>query len=134
MTAFVSVCLGVLQQDPRVRQHLQRILERFYRGTGWRLRVTTIVAGAIPCGRYGWLERRLMRYLARKPGVETPGGTASLRIGRRFGAGRGRVSRAGPGSGGGVSGGGLGSGSAGEGVRVRRQDRRGVERVSSQPG
>ena len=45
-TAFISVCLGVLQKDPKVDRDLQGFLERFFSETGWHPHVTTIVAGA----------------------------------------------------------------------------------------
>jgi menaquinone-dependent protoporphyrinogen oxidase len=65
-TAFVSVCLGVLQHDPTVDRELQAILHRFYRLTGWQPAVTKIVAGALLYTRYGWLKRLVMRRIAAK--------------------------------------------------------------------
>ena len=65
-TAFVSVCLGVLQHDPAVDRELQAILHRFYEDTGWRPTVTKIVAGALRYTRYGWLKRFVMRRIAAK--------------------------------------------------------------------
>ncbi len=45
--AFVSVCLGVLQHDPKVDEDLQRMLEAFFRQTRWQPVETKIVAGAL---------------------------------------------------------------------------------------
>src|SRR5688572_1287857 len=55
-TAFVSVCLGVLQESPKVQQHLVDIIERFCAEAAWRPTVTKIVAGALLYTRYGWLK------------------------------------------------------------------------------
>lgn len=63
-TAFVSVCLGVLQHDPAVDRELQAILQRFYAQTRWQPPVTRIVAGALLYTRYGWLKRFVMRRIA----------------------------------------------------------------------
>src|SRR5262245_25555101 len=35
-TAFVAVCLGVLEHNPRTDRELDRIVERFFSRTGWR--------------------------------------------------------------------------------------------------
>ena len=51
--AFVSVCLGVLQHDPKVRRDLQAIVDRFIAVTGWRPAVVKFVAGALPYTRNG---------------------------------------------------------------------------------
>ena len=67
-TAFVSVCLGVLQHDPDVRRDLQRIVDRFIAHTGWRPPVVKLVAGALPYTQYGWLRRLVMRRIVAKAG------------------------------------------------------------------
>ena len=69
--AFVSVCLGVLQKDPKVRQDLQAILDRFVATTGWRPTVAKFVAGALPYTRYGWIKRLVMKRIAAKAGGDT---------------------------------------------------------------
>jgi len=51
-TAFVSVCLGVLQHDPAVDRELKTILDRFLAATGWQPGVTKIVAGSLPYTKY----------------------------------------------------------------------------------
>lgn len=65
-TAFVSVCLGVLEHNPATDRELDRILKKFFDLTGWRPAATKIVAGALPFTKYGWLKRRVMRRIAAK--------------------------------------------------------------------
>lgn len=70
-TAFVSVCLGVLQHDATVQREVQDIVTRFLLSTGWRPAITKIVAGALPYRKYNWLKRWLMRRIVAKAGGET---------------------------------------------------------------
>lgn len=70
-TAFISVCLGILQHDPGVWAELDAKVDRLLRKTGWEPTVVKIVAGAIPYSRYGWLKRRVMQSITRKAGVIT---------------------------------------------------------------
>ena len=70
-TAFISVCLGILQHDQRVWADLDARVKRLLRQTGWRPTVVKIVAGAIPYHRYGWLKRIIMQRMTRKAGVIT---------------------------------------------------------------
>ncbi len=70
-TAMISVCLGILQKDPKVWADLDGIVDRFVRQTGWQPSVVKIVAGALPYTRYGWLKRFVMRRITRKAGMET---------------------------------------------------------------
>jgi menaquinone-dependent protoporphyrinogen oxidase len=70
-TAFVSVCLGVLQHDPKVDADLQRIRTRFFDATGWHPTTVHVVAGALPYTRYNWLKRWVMRRIAAKAGGDT---------------------------------------------------------------
>lgn len=65
-TAFVSVCLGVLEHNPATDRALDRILTKFFDATGWRPTMTKIVAGALPFTKYSWLKRRLMLRIVRK--------------------------------------------------------------------
>jgi menaquinone-dependent protoporphyrinogen oxidase len=67
-TAFVSVCLGVLQQDPEVRQELVSIRERFFTATKWRPTMTETVAGALLYTKYNWIKRWIMKGIVRKAG------------------------------------------------------------------
>ena len=70
-TAFVSVCLGVLQHDPKVDAELEAIMSRFFDRTGWTPTIQKIVAGALPYTRYNVLKRWMMRRIVRKAGGDT---------------------------------------------------------------
>jgi menaquinone-dependent protoporphyrinogen oxidase len=70
-TAFVSVCLGVLQHDPEVDRALQTIINTFLAGTGWQPRIIKVVAGALPYTRYNWFIRRAMKRIAARAGGDT---------------------------------------------------------------
>ena len=70
-TAFVSVCLGVLQHDPQVDRELRTINERFLTATGWQPSVVKVVAGALPYTKYNWVKRWVMRRIVRKAGGDT---------------------------------------------------------------
>ena len=70
-TAFISVCLGVLQKQPNVDRELKNILDRFSTETGWRPQVTTTVAGALPYTKYNWFIRWVMKRIAAKAGGDT---------------------------------------------------------------
>ena len=67
-TAFVCVCLAVLQHEPKVKQELTAIVDRFLGATGWHPAVTKYVAGALPYSRYNWLKRWAMVRIVRKAG------------------------------------------------------------------
>ena len=70
-TAFVSVCLGVLQRDPTVDRTLKMIMTGFLAETGWKPSITKVVAGALPYTRYNWFIRRVMKRIAAKAGGDT---------------------------------------------------------------
>jgi len=65
-TAFVSVCLAVLEHNPRTDRELDRILTRFFDRTGWQPTTTKIVAGALLFTKYGWLKRQAILSIVRK--------------------------------------------------------------------
>jgi menaquinone-dependent protoporphyrinogen oxidase len=65
-TAFVSVCLGVLEHSPATDQELAKIAQRFFTRTGWQPSSVKIVAGALPYTRYNWVKRWVMRRIAAK--------------------------------------------------------------------
>jgi menaquinone-dependent protoporphyrinogen oxidase len=69
--AFISVCLGVLQDEPEVRRELDEIVQQFVKQTGWQPGRVKFVAGALPYSRYSWITKWVMRRIARKAGVET---------------------------------------------------------------
>jgi len=70
-TAFVSVSLGVLQQDAAVQREVHAIVNRFLLSTGWRPAITKNVAGALVYRKYGWLKRWVMRRITAKAGGNT---------------------------------------------------------------
>jgi menaquinone-dependent protoporphyrinogen oxidase len=70
-SAFLSVCLGVLQKDEEVQRDLEAIKARFVTLTEWEPPIYKPVAGALSYTRYGWLKRVLMRRMARKAGGAT---------------------------------------------------------------
>lgn len=70
-SAFVSVCLGVLQHDAAVDRELKAIVDRFLSATGWQPAATKIVAGALLYTTYNWLVRFFMRRIAAKAGGDT---------------------------------------------------------------
>ena len=70
-TAFLAVCLGVLQKDLAVQRDLVAIVNRFEASTGWKASRVKLVAGALRYTRYGWLKRMLMRRMAAKAGGDT---------------------------------------------------------------
>jgi menaquinone-dependent protoporphyrinogen oxidase len=70
-TAFVSVCLGVLQADPKVQQEVADIPRRFVAAAGWHPNVIKVVAGALPYTRYHWFTRWLMKRIVAKAGGDT---------------------------------------------------------------
>jgi menaquinone-dependent protoporphyrinogen oxidase len=70
-TAFVSVCLGILEHDPEVDRTLKTIIDGFLKETGWQPTVTHQVAGAVPYTRYNWFVRRMMKRIVAKAGGDT---------------------------------------------------------------
>lgn len=69
--AFLSVCLGILQKDPKVRRDLDAIRQRFVARTGWEPARFVPVAGALRYTRYGWMTRLIMRRIAARAGEST---------------------------------------------------------------
>ena len=74
-TAFVSVSLGVLQQEPAVQNQLRTIVHRLCTESGWQPMLIKHVAGALPYTRYNILKRLIMKRIAAKAG----GGTDTSR-------------------------------------------------------
>jgi len=70
-TVFVSVCLGVLEHNPKVDQTLNEIMQRFFNNTGWQPSQIKIVAGALPYSKYNWLTRRMMKRIVAKAHGDT---------------------------------------------------------------
>jgi menaquinone-dependent protoporphyrinogen oxidase len=70
-TAFVSVCLGVLERNPKTDQDLSRIANGFFVATGWKPTNFKVVAGALPYTKYNWLKRWMMRRIVAKAHGDT---------------------------------------------------------------
>ena len=70
-TAFISVSLGVLQEDPAVKLAVDSIVQHFLDGNEWHPTFVKSVAGALPYTHYGFLKRLVMRHIARKAGGDT---------------------------------------------------------------
>jgi len=64
-TAFVSVCLGVLEHTTASDAELASIMERFFETTRWTPTIRKIVAGALSYTRYSWLKRLVVRRIVR---------------------------------------------------------------------
>ena len=67
-SAVVSVCLAVLQHEPKVAQELAAIVDRFLTSTGWRPSIAKYVAGVLRYSQYNWLTKRAMVRIVRKAG------------------------------------------------------------------
>jgi menaquinone-dependent protoporphyrinogen oxidase len=70
-TAFLAVCLAILEQRPETRRELDAIIGRFQSSTGWRPDLVKPVAGALLYTRYNWLKRWIMRRIVAKAGGDT---------------------------------------------------------------
>lgn len=71
-TAFVSVCLGILQQsDAAVMADLNAMVRRFGEKTGWQPGSIKFVPGALLYTRYNVFKRWIMRRIVAKAGGDT---------------------------------------------------------------
>ena len=71
-TAFVSVCLGVMQKgDAKVAADLDAIVQGFCDATGWRPGTVKQVAGALLYTRYDFFTRWMMKRIVAKAGGDT---------------------------------------------------------------
>ena len=64
-TAFVSVCLGVLERTPAADAELSNVMEGFFAATSWSPTIRKVVAGALPYTRYSWFKRLVVRRVVR---------------------------------------------------------------------
>jgi menaquinone-dependent protoporphyrinogen oxidase len=74
-TAFLSVCLAVLEKRPEAQREIRAIMDRFLRDCGWHPTLSRLVAGAVLYTRYSWLKKWMMRRIVAKAG----GGTDTTR-------------------------------------------------------
>ena len=70
-SAFLSVCLAVLQRGPAVQRKVAALAERLFSASGWYPTMSAPVAGALPYSRYGWLKRRIMLRIVAGAGGDT---------------------------------------------------------------
>jgi menaquinone-dependent protoporphyrinogen oxidase len=74
-SAFLPVCLAVLEHRPEARVEINAIVQGFFIACRWRPSALRLVAGAVPYSRYGWLKKWIMRRISAKAG----GGTDTSR-------------------------------------------------------
>ena len=67
-TAFVSVCLAVLQEDPNVQGQVAETIEQFLKTTKWKPTMRKVVAGALLYRNYNWIKRWTMKRIVAKAG------------------------------------------------------------------
>jgi menaquinone-dependent protoporphyrinogen oxidase len=70
-TAFLSVSLTAVIEDPEHRAEAKKCMDGFYDDTGWRPTVETPVAGALLYTKYDFFKRFIMRMIAKKEGGDT---------------------------------------------------------------
>ncbi|MET0396356.1 MAG: flavodoxin domain-containing protein [Longimicrobiaceae bacterium] len=70
-TALFSVSLSAARQDPRHCAAARKCVNKFLDLTGWRADRTYLVAGALAYSRYGFLKRRVMRWISWREGGDT---------------------------------------------------------------
>ncbi len=70
-TAFVSVCLAVLDRRPAAQEELQAVVDRFFAQAGWHPTVTKMVAGALLYTQYNWIVRLVMKRIVKGAGGDT---------------------------------------------------------------
>jgi menaquinone-dependent protoporphyrinogen oxidase len=70
-SAFVSVCLGILEQRAEAQREVQEIMARFLARTGWHPAESKAIAGALPYTKYGWLKKWIMRRIVAKASGDT---------------------------------------------------------------
>jgi len=70
-TAFVSVCLSVVNPTPKVIVDLDQIVTRFSNTTGWKPMQIEHVAGALLYTHYNFIKRWVMKRIAGQHGGDT---------------------------------------------------------------
>ncbi len=70
-TAFLSVCLAVVERGTEARANVLRVMQHFLSRCGWRPSMTRMIAGAVLYTRYGWLKRVMMKRIVAKAGGDT---------------------------------------------------------------
>ena len=70
-SAFLSVSLGVLQNDPDVQREVDAIVSGFLRATHWQPAMVQNVAGAVLYTKYNAITRWIMKRIVAKAGGDT---------------------------------------------------------------
>lgn len=70
-TAFLAVCLAILEKRPEPREDIEEIMQRFFTRSGWQPSMTKVVAGAIRYTQYPWLKKWMMKRIVAKAGGGT---------------------------------------------------------------
>ncbi|HUL04141.1 MAG TPA: flavodoxin domain-containing protein [Gemmatimonadales bacterium] len=70
-SAFLSVCLGILEQRAEAQREVRDIMDRFLARAGWHPTVRLPVAGALPYTRYSWWKKWVMKRIAARTGGDT---------------------------------------------------------------
>ena len=71
-TSFFSVCLGILQnKDTKVQNAEIKIVKNFLKKHAWNPDMVEIFAGSLAYTKYGWLKKRIMRFIAKQAGGST---------------------------------------------------------------
>ena len=70
-SAFLSVCLAVVEQRPEARADAERIMRQFLERCGWRPAENRLVAGAVLFTKYKWITRFAMKRIVMQAGGET---------------------------------------------------------------
>jgi len=70
-SAFVSVCLGILEQRAEAQREVREIMDRFLADAGWHPAVRLPVAGALPYTRYSWWKKWVMKRIVARAGGDT---------------------------------------------------------------
>lgn len=70
-SAFFSVCLGVLQNDQKVKLELEKIVENFLKANNWHPKVKTAFAGGLAYSKYNVFLKWWMKRISKKSGGDT---------------------------------------------------------------
>ena len=69
--AFFSVCLGILENDEKVRNKEWKFVQDFLLENNWKPQKTAIFAGALHYSKYNWLVKYWMKRISKKAGGDT---------------------------------------------------------------
>jgi menaquinone-dependent protoporphyrinogen oxidase len=70
-SAFFSVCLGVLQNEPKVDSELERIFENFLKSSEWQPKTKAVFAGGLAYSKYNAFLKWWMKRISKKLGGDT---------------------------------------------------------------